>query len=177
MKILKISFLLALIILTNSCKKSEPGTVSFTLYSEVQLQVPPNSTLDLIPILTPGITEDWSGDFSNNNTNKDKIREMKLNDMTMVIQSPPGKTFKFLKDIDIYIEADGLQETEIAFAHDIPSTAGQTLTLTPMDVDLAPYAKKESFKLRLSVKPAEYNTDYVNILTQMHFGVTADIIK
>jgi hypothetical protein len=160
-----------------SCKKSNPGSVNFTLYSEAKMTIPPNSALDIISIVTPGVTEDWSGDFSNNNTNKDRITAMKLKDLTLVITNPPGKTFKFLQDIDIYIQAEGLQETEIAYAHSIPSTVGQTLALTPMDVDLSPYAKKDAFKLRLSVKPAQYNTDYVDITSQMHFNVTADIIK
>jgi hypothetical protein len=175
----KISILLffTMLLTVVSCKKKEPGLVTFKVYSEVGFELPPNTTLDLVPILTPGVTQNWNAEFTNNNTDKDKVREMKLNDLTLVIKSPPGKTFKFLQNIDVYIQAENLQETLVAYAHDIPETVGQSLVLTPVDVDLAPYAKKDAFKLRISTKPDEYNPDYVEMDAQMHFLITADVIN
>lgn len=178
MKLLKpLVFFIALAVMAAGCKKDAPGTVTFNSHSNASFQIPPNTILDIPAILTPGISTDWTADFQNNDTNKDKIRNMKLSALKLIINNPPGKTFNFLKDMDIYITADGLQETLIAYKHGIPETVGQSLDLDVVDTDIAPYAKKDNFQLRVSLKPDDYNSDYVDVTAQMTFKITADVIN
>lgn len=167
-------FLLALAF--TSCEKDKIGDVHFNVYPTQEFTIPPNTILDIPAIVIPSVSTNWSSEYENNNTNKDRLKEMKLQSFKLVIKDPPGKTFKFIKDIDIFITADGLQETKIAYLHDIDDNVGQTLDLNPVDVNLVEYAKSDSFNIRVKVNPDEYNADYVKTESQLNFLITANVL-
>jgi hypothetical protein len=177
MKMMKNALMfLAVLVLASSCNK-EPGEVTFNVNSQSNFVIQGNgSILNLIEVVTPGVSTNWEGDFSNNNTNKDQLREMHLRELVLNITAPAGETFDFLENIHIFISADGLQEAEIAYKDNIPDNIGQTLTLDTKDVDISPYAKKDAFKLRVQAKQRSVNSDDVSIRADMTFKVTADVL-
>ncbi|MGZ5281589.1 MAG: hypothetical protein ACXWEY_04855 [Bacteroidia bacterium] len=168
--------LLVLLGLFGGCKK-EPGEVTFNVKSESNFIVEGSgSILSLLEVVTPGVSTNWEGDFANHNTNKEQLRDMRLRNLVLNITAPAGETFEFLENIHIYIEADGLQETEIAYRDNIPTNIGQTLELQTKDVDISPYAKKDAFKLRIKAKQRSVNPDDVHIRANMTFQVTANVL-
>ena len=160
-----------------ACKKSEIGLISFDVSNKASFQLPPNSILDLPPIITPPINGNWQSSFGNNNADVNKIQNLKLKSITLNITSPAGKGWGYMENIDMYISADGLAETEIAFIHGIPVTQGPSLDLNPVDVDLQAYAKKDNFSLRIASKARQTNSDYINVDANMVFKVTANVLK
>jgi hypothetical protein len=168
---------LFLIFSIGGCKKGELGTVSFDQSQSVDFVIPHNSVLALPNIITPAVSTNWSANFSNHNTDKDHLRELKLKTLTLNITGPAGKTWGFMKSIDIYIQADGLSETKIAYNEDIPDNSGQSISLNTVDVDLTPYAKKDNFTLRVQSTTRELNPDDVDVRADMVFGVTANLLN
>ncbi len=65
----------------------------------------------------------------------------------MKITAPLGRDFDFLKDISLYIQAEGLEEARYAFFENVPDGLTQ-LTLNSEGIDLAPYIKEDKFSLR-----------------------------
>jgi hypothetical protein len=168
--------LLVLVALFGGCKK-DPGEVTFNVTSEENFIVEGSgSIISLLEVVTPGVTTNWEGDFANNDTRKDQIRDMRLRELVLNITAPAGETFEFLENIHIFIEADGLQKTEIAYKDNIPTNIGQTLTLDTKDVDISPYARKDVFKLRIQAKQRSVNADDVHIRADMTFKVTANVL-
>ncbi|RYD76856.1 MAG: hypothetical protein EOP53_13945 [Sphingobacteriales bacterium] len=178
MKILKNALMfLAVIVLLAGCKK-ELGVATFDVDSQSTFTIQGGGgILNLLEIVTPGVQTNWEGDFANNNTNKDQLREMHLTDLTLTITNPAGQTFDFLENIHIFIKADGLQETEIAYKENIPTTIGQTLKLDAKDIDLTQYAKKDAFTLRVTAKQRKTISQDVTMRADMIFKVTADVLK
>lgn len=168
--------LLVVLVLFGGCKK-EPGVVTFNVKSSSEFIIEGSgSILSLLEVVTPGVSTNWEGDFANNNTNKDQLRDMRLRELVLNITAPAGETFDFLENIHIFIEADGLQETEIAYRDNIPDNIGQTLELQTKDVDISPYARKDAFKLRVKAKQRSVNSDDVRVRADMIFKVTADVL-
>lgn len=150
---------------------------NFTVTDSENFTIPPNSILTLPPIITPPFsTSSWQGTYSNNNTDKNHIKSLKLKSLTLTITSPSGKTFGFLKSIDIYIQAPNLADTKIATIDNIPSNIGGTLNMNTIDVDLSPYAKSDNFTLQVNSTPQSTNTDNVNVRSDAVFNVTASVL-
>jgi hypothetical protein len=160
-----------------ACKKGELGVVTFDVNQNGTFEMPPNDDLlALLEVTTPAVNSTWKGDFQNNNTNADNLREMKLKSASMTINEPAGQTWKFLEKIEVYIKADGLSETKIAYKDNIDPNVGQTLVLNTVDVDLKPYAQKDAFQLTIKTKAREITTQTIKGDFNMVFKVSAQVL-
>ena len=170
-------FIVAVIFLAafSSCKKGL--TVNFDVKDSEEFTIPPNSILTLPPIITPPVsTNNWSGSYSNNNTDKNHVQSCKLTNLTLTIKSPQGKTFGFVKSIHVYIQSSNLPTTEIAYIDNNPTTAGGTITLIPDDVDLTSFVKADSFTLSIQTTLQENNGDNVDVQSDMTLHVVASVL-
>jgi hypothetical protein len=168
-------FILGLSILS-ACKKNSLDA-NFNVTDSENFTIPPNSILSLPPIITPPFaTSTWQGDFSNNNTDRNHIKQLKLKTLTLTITNPPGKTFGFIKSIDIYIQSSNLPDTKIAYIDNNPTTAGQVIHMNCIDVDISAYAKADNFSLKVSSTPQQSNTDNVDVRADMSFNVVASVL-
>ena len=159
------------------CKKGELGVVTFDVKQEGTFEMPPNNGIfDFLEVLTPAVSSNWEGEFQNNNTDADRLREMKLKSAQMTINEPAGQTWKFLESIEVYIKADGLAETKVAYKENIDQNIGQTLVLNTVDVDLKPYAQKDAFQLKIRTKARETTAQTIKGDFELVFKVTADVI-
>jgi hypothetical protein len=173
-KLLLIAFVA---VMASSCKKGELGSVSFNVKQNGTFEIPANNgILDLLEVLTPAMSSNWNGEFQNNNTNADNLREMKLKAASMTITEPAGQTWKFLEKIEVYLKADGLDEVKIAYKENIDPNIGQTLNLDVVDVDLKPYAKKDAIQLRIKTKAREQTSQPTKGTFELTFGVTANVL-
>jgi hypothetical protein len=174
----KLLFALLLVSLTTvfSCTKNNLEA-DFTVTDTENFTIPPNSILTLPSILTPAFpTSTWQGDFTNNNTDKNHIKELKLKTLTLSITNPPNKTFGFIKNIEIYIQAKNLPDTKIAYIENNSPNSGSVLNMNVVDVDISAYAKADSFTLRVESTPQQTNTDNVDVKADMSFAVKANVL-
>ena len=58
----------------------------------------------------------------------DKIESVELTDLDLRITSPTGKDFQFLNSVELYMNAEGLDEIKVAWKDDVPATIGDVLS-------------------------------------------------
>lgn len=169
-------WILLVIGLFASCKKKNKLT-QFTM-SYAQTVVIPSSTGVNLPfnIFTPDMTTNSESTFEVNNTRKDLIQEIKLTKLDLLITSPSNGNFQFLKSVEIYISASGLQEVMIAKKDNIPSDIGNYINLDCLNSDLKEYIKKDQFKLRLNTVTDQIITSDYEIALNSKFLVDAKIL-
>lgn len=169
----KLLIILSIVAITTSCKKVHDvftfdinNSSSFTISSQSGLNLP-------FSIPTPDINTSSESEFENNNTKASLVKEIILKKITLKITSPSDQTFKFLKNITIYISADGEKEIELAKLENITNDVSNTIDLTPTKSLLDVYVKKDKYKLRTEVTIDEVVLHDVNVDVNLTFQVTA----
>ena len=165
-----LTVLLIGIIFTVSCKKLLTFEISDSTTTTIKNQLPFDTPLN---IPTPDVTTNSESEFEQNDTKVELVKEIILKRLALTITSPDGKTFSFLKSIEIYISADGEDETKIAWNNDVQSNA-ESIELETTTAALDKYVKKDKYKLRTTVVTRETLFEDVDIKIDFTFQVTAD---
>lgn len=162
--------------LTNSCKKIDELT-KFNMDYNATVVIPSTSVVSLpFNVFSPSVSSNSESTFEVNDTRKDLIEEILLKKMQLTVQSPNGGDFGFLESIEIFIDAQDLNELKIAWYENVPANQGATLDVFTTDADLKEYIKKDNFTLRVNtVTDESITSDYeINIYSQ--FFVDAKIL-
>ncbi|MDO6595810.1 hypothetical protein Q4512_02720 [Oceanihabitans sp. 2_MG-2023] len=138
----------------------------------------PSSTLLNTPFdfQTPDMTTESESTFENNDTRKDLIESIKLKTIKLTIETPEDGNFNFLKEIHIYINAEDVEEIEIANAFDLENIGATTLELEVTDEELKEFIKKDSFNLRVQTVTDETINETHDITIDTKFRVDAKIL-
>jgi len=173
----KLILILAVIILTyGSCKEIDKLT-HFNMDYTSDITISSSFFVDIpFDIWTPDIPTNSTTTFENNDTRTDLIEEITLTNMSMTITSPATQTFDFLKTIEIYINAEGVDEKKIAWIENIPQTGLTKITLTTVDDDLKDYIKKDEYKLRSRTVTRQMISKSTDIEIKSSFFVDAKIL-
>lgn len=173
-----ISLLLFLVALTPfSCKKLDKLT-QFNMTYEQDFVVQSSTGINLpFNIASPEMETNSESKFSNEDTRKDLIQEIKLTGLKVTLKSPSDGDLKFLNEVEIFINADGLNEAKIAFKYNIPPTVGKVLNLDVTGTDFKEYIKKDEFTLRMKVKTDEIISKDHELNTLSTFFVDATLVK
>jgi len=142
---------------------------SFTVPAKLVIETP-------MSIPTPDITTNSEEKFSGNDTKKDLIEEIVLKELVLTLESPTNSDLSFLKSLTLYIDADGMDETEIASSESIPDDIGKSLEMETPSVDLKEYIFKDSFSIRTKVTTDETISEEHEINAAMVFTVDAEIL-
>jgi len=139
--------------------------------------IPASTGINLpLDFLTPDITTNSESTFAINDTRKDLVEEIRLKTLRLTHTSPSEGDFSFLKSVNVFISAEGLDEIKIAWKDNIPANVGKILFLDLADVDLKEFIKKDKFVLRLNTVTDELiNSDqYIDVYSV--FFVDAKIL-
>lgn len=149
----------------------------FDIPYETQITIPGTPTTDLpLDIPTPNIETNIGDIFANQNTDAELIEEVTLKEMTLEITMPDSQTFEFLKSIEIFISADGLDEQRIAFLDSIPADIGQELLLEATGVNLKAYLLGTNYSMRISAPLNSLVPEDTDVKINLIFHVDAKII-
>lgn len=171
--ILRRSIFILIAVILASCDDVE-DLLTFHFNDSTTIVVESASPLNLpVEIATPAVTSNSQQQYENNNTRADLVRDVKLEELKLTIVSPEGKTFSFLRDIHIFISAEGEDEIELASLQDITSSS-QVLDLVPTTEKLDAYARSSSYSLRTQVTTDETLVQDVEVQVDLKFRVTAD---
>jgi hypothetical protein len=160
-----------------SCKRFDEFT-QFELNYKQSITIPSSSIIDLpINVMTPEVESNSESEFAINDTRKDLIEEIILTKLTLNLTSPSDGNFNFLNKIDIFIRADGVDESLIAYKQNIQPAGNKSIELETVDTDLQDYIKKDRFVLRVETKTDEATTrdHHIDILST--FFVDAKIVQ
>ena len=141
-----------------SCEQLAELTQFEIDYNE-SVVIPSTTGIDLpVDIITPDIPTNSESQFAGNGTSKDLIEEIVLRQLDLTLTAPSNGDFGFLKSIEIYISAEGLNEERIAWNENVSPTVGNYLELETSNTDLKAYIIKDSFSLRVSTVTDELIT-------------------
>ncbi len=131
-----------------------PYSTSVTIPASTPLNLPFNFS-------TPLVETNSTQFFTSNGINKDLIDKIVLKKLEMTVSSPTNGNFNFLKSIEIYITADNLPDTKIAWLDNIPDNAPMPLELTVSQDNLQQFIEKDKFGLKIKAMTDEIiTTDY-----------------
>ena len=167
----KIVIFFPLLILLFSCKKAREAfdiTVPFTINSNFNLPKIDDTEVafpeTLLTVKSPEIKNTIPDEFSKNNANINSIKSVTLESVVLTIQSPPTQDFSFLKNMKLYIGAEGKPEVLLASKDNINNeTPSQTLNLTPANADLAPYIKAPTYYIKTEATVIKSYTSEISI--------------
>ena len=152
----------------SACKKVSDKLEEFTtlrINSSTQLSSPPAIPVDyLFSFVTPPTQN------PNSSTNL-LINRATLEKVTLTLTNPDGQTFRFVKSIRFFLQADGLPEVEVANRLNINDNIGSTLELDVTGVELKQYIKKDTFRLRTELVTDEVTTQKVDVKADLGFAI------
>ena len=169
-----LTLLLAALLLTN-CSEIDKLT-KFDLDYNSSVTIKSSTGINLpINLRTPEMETNSESEFESNNTRKNLIEEIILKRMRLTITSPSNRDFSFLKSIEIFIAAEGVEERSIAVLDPVSGNGKMQIELNTSDADLKAYIKKDSFTLRVNTVTDEAITQDVDIDILSVFAVDAKI--
>lgn len=170
--------LLFLFILANVLLGCKTKFTQFFMDYNSEATIPASTPVDVpFDIYTPDQTTNSSYEFQINDTRKDKIQKITLEELDISIISPEGETFSFLKDISVYISADGIPEQLIAYKYGIDNSIGATINCDETKKDLQPYIKADNFTVRLETVTDEIITNDIDVNIYTNFFVDAKLLN
>lgn len=127
-------------------------------------------------LFTPDVTTQSESSFENNNTHKDLIESIKLKKIRLTIDAPEDGNFNFLKEIHVFINAEGVEEVEIANIFGLEDTNSNILDLDILGQELKAFIKKDSFNLRIETVTDQTISETHDITIDTKIRVDAKIL-
>ena len=160
----------------SACKKEGKG-IGFNLRFEEEFIISSGNPLNLpFNVLLPDVETNSQAQFAQNDTRAENITDIKLTSLGLSILSPQNQDFSFIKDVEIFINAEGLDETRLAYRFDV-NTTEKVLDLIPDESDFAEYIKKDKYSLRVrTVVKSTFNNN-IRMKADILFRVRAKLIK
>ena len=151
-------------LLTFNITKSQ----TFTVPAQIIL---PGAQIASLPLTVQSNAEE---EFKNNKTQSSFVKDVTLDKLILTVENPADEDFGFMRDIEIYIDAEDADEVKVAYLNDIPANVGKTLELNSTNENLDKYIKASSFTVRTRAATDEAVMQDVTIKMDMTFKVTAD---
>lgn len=159
-----------------ACEKVDKLT-QFTVTDRTELKIEAGAaTLLPYDLYTPPVYSEASRELTFNNTKAEMLESVKLQEFRMVITQPFGRSWDFLKDIEVFIDADQLPETKIAFETEITDQINATLLLKTADVQLTDYLKKGTYIIKTRLTTDKLITDDLDVSITTKFAVDAKVL-
>lgn len=171
----KLLLLSGLLLLLTGCKKKL--TQFYVDYNSVVVVQSAIGQAVPFNIYTPEMETNSEAEFESNNTRKDKINSIFLDEIKMTITAPQGETFSFLNSVEIFISSPNNEEEKIAFKENIPSNVGSQLVCDLVSIDLQKFVKDDKFKIRVLTVTDEVIPQDVEIDLYSNFFVDAKLLK
>lgn len=166
---------LFLIVFVSSCNLDD--IVTFNINYDTEATIPSILGINIpIEIPIPLISKDFDSELSSNNSKKELIKKAYLKELIIKSKDPIDQELGIIKNIEIFINAEGYEEVKIAEKFDIPKDNGTELVLNIFDeYELAKYIKKDKFNLRVKITARKIVLHKIKIDINTLFSVTANV--
>lgn len=161
---------------STSCKKiSELTKFDLKYNTEGTIQAG-LGTLVPFDVNTPDVPTQSQEEFEGHNTGKNLIQAVQLKELKISIITPEDQNFDFLKNVEVYISAEGQQEVKIAWKSDLPDTQAKEIVLDCADTNLKNYIMSDKYKLRLKTTTDKVLNKDVDVKIANTFRVDANVL-
>lgn len=185
----RFTLFICLISLFASCKKNKDDVkelldipFSFSMKNEFTLPgmgIEKDAPDSVVSIKSPYITNTIPDEFKKNNANIEKIKSISIEGVVLTIKSPDKQTFAFMKSIEVYLGADGIEETLVASKSGINtiSPASTTLSLDTKGADIAPYVKNPTYYIRTKTSIVKTYKDDILLGSEIKLKAVANALN
>lgn len=171
----KVFLMLAIISFLAGCDAlSELTKIDLPLSQTVTIQKGIPINVEAPPIKTPDINTDIESTLSTYNVSADLVESVSFKSMKLTLTD--GSDFGFLKKIEIWISAEGLEAKKIAWIDEVPASPGSSITLNVSKDDLKPFIMKDKFSMTLKITNDELLTTDKNIKIDMNFTLDLKVL-
>lgn len=140
--------------------------------------IPASTPIDLpTTINTPEQETNSEFEFESNDTRKDKIEQIILQELKIKITSPENEDFSFLNNMEVFLSSSNHDEEKVAFLEDIPDNIGNEIDCEIVGQDLQKFVKDDKFKIRLVTVTDEVISQDIDVNIYTDFFVDAKLIK
>ena len=168
--------LVPLLFLAPSCKQVDKFT-QFELEYRTTAIIPSSSAVNLpFNVFTPDIESNSATNYELNDTRKDRIEQVILQQAELEITSPENGDFGFLKALRVFLSAEGEEEKLVAFKENIPEDIGKKLILETSGENVKQIMGKETFQMRLETVTDELLTRDHEVNVYAKFFVDAELL-
>ena len=170
-------FLLVCLNFFLGCKKIDELT-EFDLEYSTEITIPASglSINQPITLNTPEIPTNGSSKFTENNTTKNLIDEIKLTRFNISVVTPSGANLDFMNSLEIFIAAGNISET--MFAKKVPVPPGSAFVSMDLEgQNLKDYIFEDKFKMRLRLVPDQVLSADVKIKIDQTMHVKGKRLK
>jgi len=177
----KLFFLVPMLVLLAvfGCKKNLiDQLLTFTVNVTQNSRIPPPSIFYTGLPRPVTIITNSEASFRNNKTNRDKVKDVLLDQMQLTLVSPTTLNFDFLDTLRVYINTPRVNN-RILLAHLYnPVKGAKTLTLIPTTERLDDYLKADTYELTVysRQRPNYFIMDSLTVRSDARFKVTADLL-
>ncbi len=171
------SIILLGLLLITSCKKLDEKT-QFTYSIEQNVEIPSNIGINVpFNLPTPDVSTNIDHELEIRNKKKKRIEHIRVTSLALSIQSPSYANFDFLKDISIYISAEGLPEILIAQEKNLPDIHATTLNIAVFsDKDIEAYIKKDKINIHLNIVTDQTIFQNITVTVKPTFWVDVKVL-
>ena len=113
--------------------------------------------------------------FQEKGTSPDLIKSVSVKEVKLTAKNPVTETFDFVKNVKLYISADGLSEILLASIDSIPVNSS-TVTLKTSGESMLEYIKKDNISLKVSAAAKDSLLQDTEFDTDMIFTIAADLL-
>jgi hypothetical protein len=170
-----LSFVLLTLVGCNALKK----LTQFTIPYSTDFSVPPTPAAAsnyAFNITTGEVNTDLNNQLKKNNTNESLLESVKMDEFKLTITSPAGRNFNILSSIKIFMQAQGLQEIEVAYKNNIDSNIGSELKLDMTGAELKNHLLKDIINFRIEGVTADSIAENIEIKADFKVFVDARIL-
>ena len=169
-------YILIAFVFISSCDISDH--IAFDLNYNKEVTIPSIVGVNIpINLPTPPITTDINNKLSSKNSKKELISRAYLKELIIKSKDPSDQELGVIKNIEIFLKADKLDEVKIADKLNIPKNIGTKLELNIYDeIDIAKYIKKDTFNLRVRFTARKVVLHKIKIDINSVFKVYANIL-
>jgi hypothetical protein len=122
----------------------------FELPFNSSVTIPGNTGINLpFDITTPQIPTNFKQNFEDNGTEKELIEKILLKSLQLKLTQPADGDLDFLSNLEIFMLADGLPETKVAWKSVAAMAGAKVLNLDLGETNLKDYVSTDWFQLRL----------------------------
>ena len=133
--------------------------------TQFDMDVNENITIPAMPTALPEgypftftFRPDMEAELASRGLSPDVLEEILLKSLVLKVTSPAGADFGFVKSVDMYVSAEGMDKVRFAYTGNVADDAGATLSLTTANVDLKNYFLQEKVKIEVDIATDEATT-------------------
>ncbi len=129
-----------------------------------------------ITIETPFIETQYETIYEKINSSADLVEEVKIETLTLRLESPSSGSFDFIKDLELYAQIEGEDPVKIGAAYDLDSNQSMEIHPEISDINFKDFFQKDKVKIVLSGTPIKQLTEDHHINAKLDLMINLKIL-